>query len=445
MVIFMKNNILIVVDTLKIGGGSDKFAAILGSELHEQGYNISYLALMDGNPKYSFKGDYYTLNESDIYGNNLKRGLDLLRYSSRIKSICEDLKIDTVISAGDPANFQALVSRYLFGNKVRLIITQHMNPGIFLDSPFKYRLIKFFYPRADEVVCVSREVERILNNDYGIENTRTIYNMMDMEKNTQLSMEQIPDEYCAVFEISNPVKGNTGLEGNDPERHEGNTGHQKQEGDIDPEYSEGKNNFNFINLGRFDRQKGQWFLIRSFRQVVDQYQNARLFILGEGDLRNELEELIRELELSENVFLLGDQENVFPFLKHSDCFVFSSLWEGLPLSLIEALSVNLPVISTDCKTGPREILCPELDLDETINYPYLGEHAILTKPFPNEIIFKPLNEVSLIESEQILADIMIKMIEDPDMREKYAQGHLITENFAKEKIITQWNRLLSKG
>ena len=72
MVIFMKNNILIVVDTLKIGGGSDKFAAILGSELHEQGYNISYLALMDGSPKYSFKGDYYTLNESDIYGNNLK-------------------------------------------------------------------------------------------------------------------------------------------------------------------------------------------------------------------------------------------------------------------------------------------------------------------------------------------------------------------------------------
>jgi len=439
MVIFMKNNILIIVDTLKIGGGSDKFAAIMGSELHEQGYNISYLALMDGNPKYSFKGDYYTLNESDIYGNNFKRGLDLLRYSSRIKSICEDLKIDTVISAGDPANFQALVSRYLFRNKVRLVITQHMNPGIFLDSPLKYRLIKFFYPQADEVVCVSREVERILNNDYGIENTLTIYNMMDMEKNTQLSMEQLPDKYSALFERNNQVKGNTG-----PERQQGYTGHENQEGDLDSEKQLAKNNFNFINLGRFDRQKGQWFLIRSFRRVVDQYQNARLLILGEGDLRKELEDLILELDLSENVFLLGDQENVFPFLKHSDCFVFSSLWEGLPLSLIEALSVNLPVISTDCKTGPREILCPELDLDETINYPYLGEHAILTKPFPNEIIFKPLNEVSLIESEQILADIMIKMIEDLDMREKYTQGHLITKNFAKEKIVTQWIKLLKK-
>ena len=457
MVIFMKNNILIIVDTLKIGGGSDKFAAILGTELHEQGYNISYLTLMDGNPKYSFKGDYYTLNESDIYGNNFKRGLDLLKYSSRIKSICEDLKIDTVISAGDPANFQALISRYLFGNKIHLIITQHMNPGIFLDSPIKYRLIKFFYPRADKVVCVSREVEKILNNDYGIENTVTIYNMVDIQKNTRLSMEQLPDKYSALFEKNNQLKGNTDhkiqerssrhenlRKNTDHKNHEGNTGDENKEGNSSHEKQAGKPNFNFINMGRLDRQKGQWFLIRSFRWVVDQYKNAQLFILGEGDLRKELEDLIQELDLSENVFLLGDQENVFPFLVNSDCFVFSSLWEGLPLSLIEALSVNLPVISTDCKTGPREILCPELDLDETINYPYLGEQAILTKPFPNEIIFKNLDEVSLIKSEQILANLMIKMIGDPDIRKKYANGELITQNFSKEKIVTQWKRLLNK-
>jgi glycosyltransferase involved in cell wall biosynthesis len=202
--------------------------------------------------------------------------------------------------------------------------------------------------------------------------------------------------------------------------------------------------FNFINVGRLTRQKGHWFLIRSFRQVVDEYPDARLFILGEGNLREKLEDLIQELDLSENVFLLGDQENVFPFLVNSDCFVFTSLWEGLPLSLIEALSVNLPVISTDCKTGPREILCPELNLDETINYPYLGEHAILTKPFPNEIIFKNLDEVSLIESEQILVEIMIKMIGNPDIKKKYTNGELITQNFSKEKIVTQWNKILNE-
>jgi glycosyltransferase involved in cell wall biosynthesis len=398
-----KNNILIVVDTLKIGGGSDKFAAILGSELHEQGYNISYLTLMDGNPKYSFKGDYHTLNETNIYGNNLKRGLDLLRYPRQIKSICEDLKVDTIISAGDPANFQAIMSRFLFGSRVRLIITQHMNPEIFLDSPLKFRLIKFFYPRADEVVCVSREVERIFNSDYGISNTRTIYNMMDIEKNIKLSSQELHENYKELFE---------------------------------------GNNFNFINMGRLDRQKGQWFLIRSFRRVVDKYKDARLFILGEGDLRGELEDLIQKLDLNENVFLLGGQENVFPFLKNSDCFVFTSLWEGLPLSLIEALSVNLPVISADCKTGPREVLCPESDLDKSINYPYLGEHAILTKPFPNELLFKNLEESPLNESEKMFSNMMIRIIKDPAFREKYSNTRELANNFSYKKIVGEWDDLL---
>ncbi len=347
--------ILILVDSLKIGGGSDRVAAILGSALYDEGYEISYLTLMDGNPKYKFKGDYYTLNETDIYSeNNLKRLFNLLRYSPKIKRICKDLNIDTIISVGDPANFQAVLSRWLFKNKVHLIITQHMGPEIHLDSKIKVQLIKFFYPRADETVCVSKDMERILNESYGIQNTQTIYNMMDTEKNIKLSIEELPEKYKILFN---------------------------------------GNYFNFINVGRLNRQKGQWFLIRSFRKVVNQHENVRLFILGEGTLKKELEDLINELNLNENVFLLGVQENVFPFLKNSDCFIFTSLWEGLPMTLIEALSMNLPIISTDCKTGPREILCPEIDLKKEINYPYFGKYAILTSPFPNELIFYNINKI----------------------------------------------------
>ncbi len=248
--------ILILVDSLKIGGGSDRVAAILGSALYDEGYEISYLTLMDGNPKYKFKGDYYTLNETDIYSeNNLKRLFNLLRYSPKIKRICKDLNINTIISVGDPANFQALLSRWLFKNTVHLIITQHMSPEIHLDSKIKVRLIKFFYPRADETVCVSKDMETILNESYGIQNTQTIYNMMDIEKNIKLSMEELPEKYKILFN---------------------------------------GNYFNFINVGRLNRQKGQWFLIRSFRKVVNQHENAQLFILGEGTLKKELEDLINE-------------------------------------------------------------------------------------------------------------------------------------------------------
>lgn len=403
--------ILILVESLKVGGGSERFAATLGTQLHEHGYHVSYLTLMDENPKYDFKGQYYTLNMDDIYANYLKpgfylkRGFNLLRYSPKIKKICEELNIDIIISVSEIANFYAVLSRWLFRNKVHIISTQHMNPEIFLDSPLQYRLMKFFYQRADEVVCVSREVERILNQYYDLNNTQTIYNMMDIEDNIKSSLDDLPDQYKDLFT--------------------------------------GQNFFNFINIGRLNQQKGQWFLIRSFRRVVDEYENARLFILGDGPLKKKLEALIDELDLTGNVFLLGGQENVFPFLKKSNCFVFSSLWEGLPLTLIEALSMNLPIISTDCKTGPREVLCPELDLDENIDYPYLGNHAILTKTFPNKLLFKNLQEVPLDETGQTLSDMMIKVIEDADLRENYSHGRQRSETFSYKKIIKKWDELIN--
>jgi glycosyltransferase involved in cell wall biosynthesis len=402
----MNMKILILVDSLKIGGGSDKFAAILGSELHDEGYDVSFLTLSDEDPKYEFKGDYYTLNEKDIYGNNIKRFFKLLKYSPRVKKLCEELEIDAIISAGDPANFHALLSRYFFGNETRIIISQHMSPDIFLESSIKSNLIKFFYPRADKTVCVSKEIEKILNEKYDVGNTLTIYNMMDIEENIKLSPEELPSEYKEIV-----------------------VGH-------------GEDHLNFINIGRLDRQKGQWFLIRSFKKVVDNFENARLFIIGEGDLKHDLEYLINELNLENNVFLLGNVENVFPFLGNCDCFVFTSLWEGFGLVLVEALSVNLPTISTDCKTGPREILCPELDLDTEIEYPYYGNSGILIQTPPNKFLLNNIDEVPLIKEEDVLADLMTKIIEDEEVQNKYSNGLLQAENFDVKKIMAQWNELL---
>lgn len=112
------------------------------------------------------------------------------------------------------------------------------------------------------------------------------------------------------------------------------------------------------------------------------------------------------------------------------------------MALIEALSMNIPIISTDCKTGPREILSPELDLNKTVNYPYYGNYAILTQPLPNELLFKNLKEVPLLKSEEILVESMIKIIEDKNLRMDYSNGQKIARNFDKEKILSQWNKLL---
>ncbi len=416
----MKSKILILVESLKVGGGSERFAAILGSKLYDKDYDISYLTLMDEKPKYQFKGDYYTLNEGYIYGNIFKRTMDLFRYAPKIAKLCEELGIGTIISVSEVANFHAVLSRWLYGNKVNIIISQHINPEIFLDNKLKTSLIKFFYPRADKTICVSKEIEKILNEKYDVQNTQTIYNMMDIKENIKLSQEELPRKYEKYFSANG-----------------------KEE------------TFNFINLGRLARQKGQWFLIRSFKRVVNQHPNAKLFILGEGILRNELEKLINKLELEENVYLLGEQKNIFPFLKKCDCFILSSLWEGLPLVLIEALSLDLPVISTDCKTGPREILCPELDLNgsDDINksnagtnkesvYPYYCKYGILNQPFNDKLIFKTLEEESLDESEIMLSKLMIKIIKNRSLKEKYSDSRILSDDFDEEKIIKSWEGLL---
>jgi glycosyltransferase involved in cell wall biosynthesis len=252
-------------------------------------------------------------------------------------------------------------------------------------------------------VCVSRDIERVLNEKYGITNTEMIYNMMNLNENIRLSQEKLPDEYEKLFDDGN---------------------------------------FNFINVGRLTRQKGQWFLIRSFRKLVDKHPNGRLFIIGDGDLKDKLKTLINRLNLNNHVFLLGEQENIFPFLKNSHCFTFTSLWEGFGLVLTEALSLNLPVISTDCKSGPREVLCPELDLGEKIEYPYFGEYGILTELFPDKLIFEDINQIPLIEPESMLADLMIKLVENPGLRKNYSQGQDLAKIFNDDKIINQWTKIL---
>ena len=82
----------------------------------------------------------------------------------------------------------------------------------------------------------------------------------------------------------------------------------------------------------------------------------RLLILGEGEDRPALEALVRRLRLEPDVSLPGFVANPYAYMAHSSLFVLSSRWEGLPTVLIEALYCGLPVVATDCPSGPREIL-----------------------------------------------------------------------------------------
>jgi glycosyltransferase involved in cell wall biosynthesis len=110
-----------------------------------------------------------------------------------------------------------------------------------------------------------------------------------------------------------------------------------------------------LGVGRLTAQKAFSVLIEAFA-LVRKSQRARLLILGEGEDRPMLEALTRQLGLQQDVDLPGFVSNPYPYMAHASLFVLSSRWEGLPTVLVEAMSLRTPVISTDCPSGPREIL-----------------------------------------------------------------------------------------
>jgi len=110
-----------------------------------------------------------------------------------------------------------------------------------------------------------------------------------------------------------------------------------------------------LGVGRLEEQKNFHNLIRAFgilRNSID----ARLLILGEGSLRDVLQQQIEQLGLTEYASIPGFVDNPYSYLAHSSVFALSSDWEGLPTVIIEALAVGTPVVSTDCPSGANEIL-----------------------------------------------------------------------------------------
>jgi len=110
-----------------------------------------------------------------------------------------------------------------------------------------------------------------------------------------------------------------------------------------------------LAVGRLTAQKDYPFLIEAFANTLKTHR-SRLQILGEGEERPALENLVRDLGLEDDVSMPGFVSNPFPYIVRSAAFVLSSRWEGLPGVLIEAMYCRDPLISTDCPSGPREIL-----------------------------------------------------------------------------------------
>ena len=194
-----------------------------------------------------------------------------------------------------------------------------------------------------------------------------------------------------------------------------------------------ENKFNFVHVGRFFPQKNHLNLIKAFSKL--EYENIQLILLGkgglEGDTFNQSKNLVEELGLQNKVIFAGFDNNPFKYLKKSQVFVLSSDFEGLPMVILEAMSVGLPIISTDCSTGPREILAPATDVS------YVNDSIVEVADYG---VIVPTNEPIL------LAEAMELLYLNKDIRENLSKKSLIrVKDFDIKKISEGYIDVINKS
>jgi glycosyltransferase involved in cell wall biosynthesis len=228
---------------------------------------------------------------------------------------------DVLVSALYHANVAALLARRLSRVSTRVIPTVHIPPSEDIarsnsrKTSILHTLTRWCYPWADAIVAVSRGTADDVVQTTGVppQLVRVIY----------------PEVTPGIRELAKA-----------PVEH--------------PWFAPGEPEV-ILGMGRLGPQKDFPTLIKAFALLRKDHDH-RLMILGEGEQRRHLERLVHELGLAGDVSLPGFVENPFAYLARSSLFVLSSAWEAAPAVLIEALALDVPVVSTNCRTGPDEIL-----------------------------------------------------------------------------------------
>ena len=208
----------------------------------------------------------------------------------------------------------------------------------------------------------------------------------------------------------------------------------------EPAFPFKEDTFYFVTAGRLVRQKGQWDLLKAFRLLCDTQKRAELLILGAGPLESDLKELAQTLNISEKVHFLWFQDNPYAYMKRADAFVLTSLHEGLGNVILEAMACGLPVISTDCSAGPREILAPGSDLSAKAADVEYQSYGVLVPEISTEQQF----DTVLSEKHALLSGAMNGMMTDPAMRRRYGKANAERlRAFSPKAIAENWENLLT--
>lgn len=309
----MSKHISIFLGSLE-GGGAQRVMLNLGHEFVERGIKVDLVLA-------KAVGAYLEDVPSGIKIINLESKRVLTSLPKLVKYLRRE-KPDALLSSLEHTNLVAIWATWFAGLNTKLVVTVHntlSQANINVSNLRRWatrHLINEFYPWADAVVVVSEGARE------------------DLLRITTLNPEQVQTIYNPVVTPSLLEKAKTPLD--------------------HPWFAPGEKPV-VLGIGRLTEQKDFPNLIRAFAKVREQYP-ARLVILGEGEDKLMLESLVSKLDVKDDVHFSGFVNNPYTYMAHAAVFVLSSKWEGLPTVLIEALATGTPVVATDCKSGPREIL-----------------------------------------------------------------------------------------
>jgi len=298
---------LIVFNPSIEDGGVEKNLYLIVNYLTLKGLNVSLIS-SDLKKKKKFNKKVNFITPKLFNYNNSGRYYKYFR--CLIILILKILKNRHLIIMSFQANIYALIICKIL--KIKIITRLNTAPQGWEHNKIKGLIYSYFIKKADMIIVNSKEFKKEVDKRYKI-NSTCVFNPFDFKKIKKLSKIKVKK----IFK---------------------------------------KNTLKIINVGRLTIQKDQMVILKAVKNVAA-FRKIQLIIIGKGkQIHNQLQNFININKLQENVKLLGYKSNPFPYIKQSEIFVLSSKFEGLPNVLIESQFLKKFIISTNCPTGPKEIL-----------------------------------------------------------------------------------------
>ncbi|MFA7717369.1 MAG: glycosyltransferase [Candidatus Absconditabacterales bacterium] len=335
-----KKHVYFLINSLE-GGGAERVVTNFANIAIKEGKEV-YIITLKSISFYDLPKGVHHIPLSNIK-NNFLMFLLIPRYVWKFRNILRKYHLFEGMSLLEIANFVHILAK----KRSTISFRTHISvfKGVF--GLLQRVMIKILYPRAGTIVVNSLENKYDLAEYLHVpeEKIIVIYNPIDKERIEKMKSEEISEE------LKNKIQGKRVL--------------------ITTGRLVGKKGFGNKNHNK---------IILALKTVYDTVDKNRIYlIIGDGPERPSLEKLVHSLGLQDNIVFLGMQKNIFKYLNVADVFLYASEVEGFPNVLIEAKEVGLPIITSDFKSGAKEVILGEYtkDIGKNVHYPYQGKYGTL--------------------------------------------------------------------